>query len=592
MSTTNGPKHTWRFFRAGGFDQVRLDSGSDIAALDQLDQKLWVALACPTKGLEFDAKTLDLIDTDKDGRIRAPEILAAAKWACDMLKDSEELVKGTSALPLAAISDATPEGKQLLSSAKQILINLGKSDATSIDLDDTTDTVKIFTQTKFNGDGIVPVESADDPAVQAVITDIISCLGSQPDRSGKPGITQDNLDTFFKELAAYSDWWAKAEKDAANVLPHGTGTTAAAAALNAIKPKIDDYFARCRLAAYDPRALTALNRDEKEYQSIAAHDMTTAATEVAAFPLAQVAADKPLSLVAGINPAWAGAIAAFNDAVVTPLLGKVDALTEAQWSTIRAKFAAYDAWAAAKAGAIVEKLTLPRVREILAGQSKETITALIAKDKALEPESNAIAGVDRLVRYHRDLHRLLNNYVSFREFYRRRDKAVFQVGTLYLDSRSCDLCVRVDDMAKHGTMAHLSCSYLAYCDLVHKATGEKMSIVAAFTNGDSDNLMVGRNGIFYDRKGRDWDATITKIVDNPISIRQAFFAPYKRLIRWIEEQVAKRAAAADAAAANKLQAAATATADGAPPAATPPAPPPAARKWMPALWPHWPLASD
>ena len=79
-----------------------------------------------------------------------------------------------------------------------------------------------------------------------------------------------------------------------------------------------------------------------------------------------------------------------------------------------------------------------------------------------------------------------------------------------------------------------------------------MQIVAAFTDGDSDNLMVGRNGIFYDRKGRDWDATITKIVDNPISIRQAFWAPYKKAARMIQEQIAKRAAAADEASAAKL----------------------------------------
>ena len=59
--------------------------------------------------------------------------------------------------------------------------------------------------------------------------------------------------------------------------------------------------------------------------------------------------------------------------------------------------------------------------------------------------------------------------------------------------------------------------------------------------------MVGRNGIFYDRKGRDWDATITKIVDNPISIRQAFWAPYKKVARMIQEQIAKRAASADEA---------------------------------------------
>ena len=75
-----------------------------------------------------------------------------------------------------------------------------------------------------------------------------------------------------------------------------------------------------------------------------------------------------------------------------------------------------------------------------------------------------------------------------------------------------------------------------------------MSIVAAFTAGDSDNLMVGRNGVFYDRKDQDWDATIVKVFENPISIRQAFWSPYKRVIRWVEEQIAKRAAAADTSA--------------------------------------------
>jgi hypothetical protein len=95
-------------------------------------------------------------------------------------------------------------------------------------------------------------------------------------------------------------------------------------------------------------------------------------------------------------------------------------------------------------------------------------------------------------------------------------------------------------------MAGMAGTYLAYCDCARKGTGEKLSIVAAFTGGDSDNLMVGRNGIFYDRAGRDWDATIAKIVDNPISIRQAFWAPYKKLVRMIEERAAKAAADADA----------------------------------------------
>jgi hypothetical protein len=50
------------------------------------------------------------------------------------------------------------------------------------------------------------------------------------------------------------------------------------------------------------------------------------------------------------------------------------------------------------------------------------------------------------------------------------------------------------------------------------------------------------------------------VIENPISIRQAFWAPYKKLVRLIEEQVAKRAAAAEAASDAKIGAAATAAA--------------------------------
>src|SRR6266705_1605040 len=88
--------YRWHFFRAGGFDQVKLDSGTDFAHLDELDQKLWVALACPSRGIEFDTRTLDLIDTDKDGRIRAPDIIAATRWAGNCLKNPDALLKSAS----------------------------------------------------------------------------------------------------------------------------------------------------------------------------------------------------------------------------------------------------------------------------------------------------------------------------------------------------------------------------------------------------------------------------------------------------------------------------------------------------------------
>ena len=553
--------HSWNFFRTGGLDQVALATGADLLALDQLDQKLWVALSCPVKGLELDEKTLALIDTDGDGRIRVPELIAAVKWAAARLAEASDLLKGADALPLAAIDASTADGKILLSSAKQILLNLGKKDAIAITVADAADTTKIFSASPLNGDGVIPPEATEDPAVQALIKDIIACAGGTADRTGSIGVTSEKIAAFFADLSAYAAWVEKsATKDIAIL---GDATDAACAAIKAVRAKVDDYFARSRLAAFDARAIAALNRSETEYLAIAAKDMKITAEEVSAFPLARIEANKPLPLLERVNPAWAGALATLQAKAVAPIFGAAkNSLTDEEWASLNAKFSPYETWLGGKSGTAVEKLGLPRVREILAGEGRAALAALVALDQALEPEFKAMSDVERLARYHRDLRALLHNFVNFADFYSRDRYAVFQAGTLYLDSRSTELCIRVDGA---NPLAAMSKAYIAYCTCT-RAGSAPMTLAACFTQGDSDYLFVGRHGVFYDRAGHDWDAVVTSIVDNPISIRQAFWSPYKKLIRFIEEQVAKRAAAADAEASGKLATVAekTATADRAP----------------------------
>jgi hypothetical protein len=551
----NEKSRSWKFFRAGGFDQVKLESGADLANLDQLDQKLWVALACPTHGLELDSQTLGWIDTDKDGRIRPPEVIAAAKWATGLLKNSDILLAETSALPLDAINDSGKSGKDILATAKQILGDIGKKDAVEITVEDIADMEKAFAATKFNGDGIVPADVADDDATKAVIADIIACMGGEPDISGKAGLNQEKLEAFFTEAEDYSKWWKQAEADK-TIMPLGAATGAASVAVNAVAAKVNDFFARCRLAAFDPRALPALNRQAWDYMPLTEKDLSANAAEFSGFPLAQVAAGKALPLLAGVNPAWAGALADLQTLAVKPLLGDKDSLTEAEWNSMQAKLGPFQKQSSGGIGASVEKLGLARVREILGGKFREAISALIVRDAAMSGQANTI----RLVRYNRDLYRLCVNFVNFKDFYSRKQPATFQAGRLYLDQRSCDLCLTVEDAAKHAALAGLAGAYLAYLDCTRKSTGEKRNIVAVFSQGDDGNLMVGRNGVFYDRKGNDFDATITQIISNPISICQAFWSPYKKLARFIQEQVAKRAAAAETAASAKLQTSATSVA--------------------------------
>lgn len=548
------PQHTFRFFRAGGFDQVRLDSGADLLALGELDQKLWVALACPTTSVDFDARTLKLLDTDCDGRVRAPELIQACKWAGSLLKQPDDLLKGSDTLPLEAINPGTPEGKTVSEVARNVLKALGKPDATSISVAEASDALQALYASALNGDGIIVEASAATAELQAVMRDVLACTGGELDRSGKSGVNQGQLDAFFLELEAFVAWRALADGDPA-VLPLGDQTPAARELLQKLESKVDDFFARCRLAAFDSRAASALNRDEKDFQALASRELSLQAPDIAAFPLARIEAGRALPLEKELNPAWADLVAGFRASVVAPLLGERTSLTEAEWSTLRARFAAYDGWVAQKKGASVEKLGVERAKALLAGPARQELAALVQADKAVAPIADGIAGMEKLVRLHRDLYTLCNNFVAFRDFYSKRDKGIFQAGTLFIDQRSCDLCVQVEDAGKHATMASLARTFLVYCEC--RRDGKKMTICAAFTAGDADNLMVGRNGLFYDRAGLDWDATITRIVDNPISVRQAFWAPYKKLLRFIEEQVAKRATDADTAANARLTGAAT-----------------------------------
>ena len=572
MATASSPKpHPWRFYRVGGLDQVQLDRADDLRNLSQLDQKLWVALACPVKGLELDAATLALLDTDGDGRVRAPEVIAAVRFCDERLRDLGDLLARKPTLALSDIRDDTAEGRALQAACRRVLTARGKPGASEIALEDVADLTPVFASTLFNGDGVVVPECAPEGETRQVIVDAMACEGEVADRSGKPGLDRARLESFWAALAEFDPWWKEGRGPAVQVL--GGATPAAADAVRAVRAKVDDYFTRTGLAALDDRMPPLLARPEAEVAAMAGKDLSAASAEVSSLPVARIAAGRPLPLGDGVNPAWAAAVAALQEDAVGPILGTGrTSLTAAEWGTIKDRLAPYEAWLATRKGARAEKLGAARVAAVLAGTGKADVEALIARDESHKDEAHEITQVARMVRYRRDLVELLRNFVNFADFYDPRRPATFQAGTLYIDGRACHLCVKVDDPAAHSAVAAGSRLYVAYCDC-RRPGGATMKIAACVTQGDANYLAVGRNGIFYDRQGLDWDATVTKIIENPISLRQAFWSPYRRLGRAISEQAAKFAAAKDTEAQSRLQQTAEKT-TGAAATGKPVAPPP------------------
>lgn len=385
--------YSWKWFRAGRMQQVSLTCGADVAALAELDRKQWIALSMPTTGVRFDLRMLELMDTDHDGRIRTPEVLAAI----DFLK------------------------------------------AKNVDFDSL-----------FSAGEAEEKALADVTAKQA---DLAALEPSEEDKN------------------ALADWEEKGRSP--DVAVAGDATADADAALAAVEPVIDAFF-------------------------LPPEDM----------PLVTEDPDKELPLKDHLNPKHLEAILAFAEKCVKPVLGEKDTLSRLEWKKVKGAFAVYRAWVAAK----------PVMN---AGKKGE-----------LDDE-------ERILRYKLHLVEFLENYVNMKRLYDLEDLAVFQTGILRIDAKEMNLCFHVDSEAAHSALAERSKCCVIYLKLSRPSEGATRQICAVVTAGAVAQLYVGRNGVFYDRDGKDWEAVVTKVVEAQVSLREAFWAPWRKLGEGIAAAVKK-----------------------------------------------------
>ena len=546
-------KYKWQFENIGGCSRVKISSGQDIAHLDELDTKMWTVLSCPIKGLEIDEKSLKYMDFDADGKIRVNDVVGVSKWITGVLKNPDLLLEGKDTVSIEEINVETEEGLKLSKAAKQILANLGKEE-TNISLADTADISAIFAKTRFNGDGVITPASSEDTDEISAITSAVAKTGGTLDRSGVQGVTAPQIEQFYTDLKAYSDWCA-AEVPA----PFGDQTDAVIAAYQALDAKMKDFFMRNKLASFSPDSTLALDVQTSRIEAISAENLSAKSEEIAAYPIARITGKATLDLTAPVNPAWA---AQFKVLQGVAIAADKKTLSEEDWAAIGAQFAAYTTWKASKAGATVEDLTIDVVNALLKQDKKQALLDLVAQDAAYKEESDNIEMVDKFLHIFRDFYRLLRNFITFHDFY-SKDKTVgsiFQSGTLIIDQRACHLCMKVENMGAHNATAATSGMFLVYCDCTTKTSPAKLQIVAAVTVGEIGSLIVGKNAVYYDNAGVEWDAVITKVVDNPISVLQAFWSPYRRMATAVENLINKSAAEKD----NKMMADATAKINAAP----------------------------
>lgn len=533
-SAMTGESHGWKFRRLGGTDQVVLKSGDDIAHLSELDPKLWAALAMPARSHDHE-EVLALLDTDRDGMIRIPEILAAVDRLKASLISLDCLFEETPALTLDQLRDGR------LQDAASFALKLANASDRSITLGTLDTAIANFNTHPFNGDGIILPESSQDPDTAETIRTLISIGYSIKDSTSRDGITHELLDSFIADLEAWNRW--EKEGEALRLPIPQQDRDAAIAAFSQLSAAVDDYFRRCALArmAQSPDILRNL---ETQMASALSNRLDQDDALLRTLPLALPRLDGTLHVDAAFNPLFESSAQQFFS-LIREAYQLGHAVTKAQWESIASDFIALKCWIEAKPSTGISKLDSAKRQGLAQSPHLETIRGLIEQDLAERDKAEMLSDLRALLILKRDFATILRNFANMDEFYGNR-RGMFQSGRLFIDGKELELCIDVHNPAAHAATAMMSGIFLIYCD-ISRTSGEKGSIVAALTAGSAEHLYVGRNGLFIDNKGRDWNAVVTKIVTQPISIREAFFSPYKWLVRTIEDLAAKRASAAESA---------------------------------------------
>jgi len=539
-----------RFARYGRTYQLLIQNAQDLQDVLRLDESLWVATSAPIKAFRCDEQFLKLVDTDHDARIHTEELKAAISWLLERLADVSMLPEGRDELPLSAIGTDTPEGKALVDSARYVLQCQGAAPE-SISLGQVRRFQASVKARPLNGDGVLVPAAAEDPELRLFIEDVLRCTEPVQDASGQPGITAAHVQKFLDAAARYLAWREKGRippgAERTDLMPLGESTPRAYALYRAHADKVESFFARCRLLAFDARAAAQLGPRDEELASLDASDPAAVEEFLLRAPIAEPNAQGALPLREdALNPAYRSWTGALKEQVLRPALGDVpDALTEEAWREVERFFAPYAAYLAAREGAEVERVPPERLERYRDGDFARRTAALLEADRKVAAVMAGVRQLEQLLLYHQNLMRLANNFVSFPELYDRDRRALFEAGSCVMDGRWFNLAVPVDDPAAHKQMARQSSFFTMYLEVTGAAPEERFQVAMPVTAGTRGNLQVGKRGVFFDVRGREYVARIVDILEQPISLQEALVAPFVRIGRFLAGKIESLAGTAE-----------------------------------------------
>ncbi len=531
-----------KFRRIGGSSQLVIESANDFRNAYELDPAHWTLTSIPAKNLLCPADFLALIPQDASGRIHVKDVRALLKWVISTVADLSDFITAAPALRLAALNDKDADGLRAKETAKLALKRIGAKTESEITIEQINEFKTLVSNALQNGDGIIPPEPVKDAVTAECIKFAMAAVGSQKDISGADGIGAAELDAFETMLKAFLDWTDEGVARKKELFPYADATAGLWGKYSAVASDVDDYFDSCHALVFAGSHDSGSRVPKNTFDP---NDSSSVEDFFKKAPLAPADPACVLHLNERVNPNRASDLTAFFEAFRASVPGDKSAITEAEWTAFKAAITPYGDWTGRKNTDKLDGLDLARLRAVAASKAFENIRAMIADDTEVSNNVTCCDLVRKVIICQTNLREFLNNFINMEALFSPEKRSFILAGKLVMNGFNFHMCMIVHDVAAHKKIAATSNVCVMY---INATTGtapavKSMTLAVAVTAGTMRRLFVGKSGVFYTPDGLIWDAVITDLIQQPVSLKEAILMPFYRIGDIISNQAEKHFAA-------------------------------------------------
>ena len=531
-----------KFRRIGGSSQLVIESANDFRNAYELDPAHWTLTSIPAKNLLCPADFLALIPQDASGRIHVKDVRLLLKWILSTVSDLSDFITAAPALRLAALNAEDADGLRAKETAELALKRIGSKTASSITLEQINEFKTLVSNALQNGDGIIPPGPVKDEITADCIKFAMAAVGSQKDISGADGVGSTELDAFEAMLNGFLAWTDEGVAREKELFPYASATAGLWGAYLSVAADVDDYFESCHALVYAGSPDSGSRVPKNTFDP---NDSSSVEDFFKKAPLAPADPACILHMNERVNPNRAAALDAFFKAFRASVPGDANSISEAEWTAFKAAIAPYGDWTGRKNTDKLDGLDLEQLRKVAASKAFADIRAMIAEDAVVSNNVTCCDLVRKVIICQTNLREFLNNFINMEALFSPAKRSFILAGKLVMNGYNFHMCMIVHDVAAHKKIAATSNVCVMY---INATTGtapatKSMTLAVAVTAGTMRRLFVGKSGVFYTPDGLIWDAVITDLIQQPVSLKEAILMPFYRIGDIIQAQAEKHFAA-------------------------------------------------